>query len=369
MFTIDSTITDLKVREKNILKILFSMNIHQIATPEMMLEDARSYVLFFRENKGRLVSYIALHLLTTNRRMYYSYSSNPFPDDQLVDAEEEALAFLEGLGAMIDEIDFSNMSDSAQDRWLNEQDIFSEKPVVEAQPAEPTSPEPEPEPQPVVTPLQTQPEIKPASQPLVAPVQLQPEIRPVLEPVAAPVASVAVPQQPQPEIPQILQPVVAPILPQPIAPAPPQPSVAPVQAQPVTPLILEPVSAPVQTQPVAAPAAPIVSTVQAHPTPAPKPVTPFVQPVLTPVYTEPVAAPIPQPIVPPMKPTPPRAPLQQQPNQQQKATMKRQQEIMQQAVTANGVKPSVKTVSREGQPAAGVVSRDKEALARLLASF
>ena len=49
MFTIDQNITDLKIKERRILKILFSMNIHQVASPEMILEEARSYVLFFGE--------------------------------------------------------------------------------------------------------------------------------------------------------------------------------------------------------------------------------------------------------------------------------------------------------------------------------
>lgn len=298
MFTIDTTITDLKVREKNILKILFSMNVHQVATPEMMLEDARSYVLFFRESKGKLFAYIALHLLTTNRKLYYSCSTNPFPDDQLEAVEEEALMFLEGLGAMIDEVEFSNMSDSAQDRWLNDQEIFSETPTIEeTRPAEAIVPEvtPKPEPEPVAPP---------------AP-----------QPVAAPVA-------------------------------------APIEPQPVTPPAPQPVAAP-----VAAPAAPAQPQQQ---TPVPVPVQPFVQPVLTSVPAEP-AAPTPQPIVPPVKPVAPRPVAQQQPKPQ-KTSLKRQQEIMQQAMKENIVKTAGKP-QQAVQPAAGVVSRDKEALARLLASF
>jgi len=324
MFTIDTTITDLKVREKNILKILFSMNIHQVATPEMMLEDARSYVLFFRESRGKLFTYIALHLLTTDRKLYYSCSDNPFPDNEMEAVEEEALTFLEGLGAMIDEVDFTNMSDSAQDRWLDEQEIFSEKPTSIDQPAAPIAPE-------------TAPEASPATQPTAAP--LQPEAPPVPQPVAAPVALV----EPQP--------VVAPLA----APEEPQPVAAPLQPQPVSAPV-PPIASPVQMQP--------------QPTPVPQPVTPSVRPVLPPVYAEPVVTPALKPVVPTVTPTAPRVPLQQQqPKQQQKTSIKRQQETTQQAVNSSVAKASVMPQSREVQPAAGIVSRDKEALARLLASF
>lgn len=286
MFTIDTTITDLKVREKNILKVLFSMNIHQVATPEMMLEDARSYILFFRESKAKYTAYIALHLLTTDRKQYYSHFSNPFNEDQLDAVEDDALAFVEGLGAMIDEIDFSKMSDSAQDRWLDEQEIFSAKPVAEAQPAAP--------------PAQAQPVETPAPQPAAS------------------------------------------------APEPAAPLVQP-----------QPVAAPIQPQPIAAPASqPVAAPVQ------PQPVAPVAQPIPAPIQPQPIAAPAPQPVSAPVQPQVRTMPQPQQQKQQQKTPARRQQELVEPVVKASVAKPIKKP-----QPATGVVSRDREALARLLASF
>ena len=65
MFTIDNNITDLKIKEKNMVKVFFSMNNHQVATPEMMLEEARSYIMFSGRPMGQLSSYIGLYLLLT----------------------------------------------------------------------------------------------------------------------------------------------------------------------------------------------------------------------------------------------------------------------------------------------------------------
>jgi hypothetical protein len=48
--------------------------------------------------------------------------------------------------------------------------------------------------------------------------------------------------------------------------------------------------------------------------------------------------------------------------------IKRRQDIMEQAIQAGIVKPS-KTELKKETPTAGMVSRDKEALARLLTSF
>jgi hypothetical protein len=149
MFTIDPKITGLNVKEKSVLKILFSINTHRVANPETVLEEARSYVLFFREGRGNVSSYIAIHLLASDRKLYYSETSNPFPEEELGVVEDDARGFAEGLGAMLDEIDFTTLSVSDQERWINDQEIFSKKPSPEAQPAaQPAGPAPA---QPVAT--------------------------------------------------------------------------------------------------------------------------------------------------------------------------------------------------------------------------
>ncbi len=229
MFTIDPKITDLNVKEKSVLKILFSMNTHQVANPEMVLEEARTYVLFFHEGRGKVSSNIAIHLLKTDRKLYYSNPSNPFPEEELGAVEDDARGFAEGLGAMLDEIDFTKLSVSDQERWINDQEIFSQKP----------------------------PEAKPAAQPA-----------------------------------------------------------GPAQAQPVSTVVSEPQQE--TPKPRKAPAADRSGA--------------------------------------PSKP----APL---------AEAVKQQEIMQQAIKAGVAKPPKQASAREAQSVTGAISRDREALARLLASF
>jgi hypothetical protein len=136
MFTIDQEKTVEELREKKLFKVFSSMNNHQVATPDTSLEEARSYVLIFREGKNKLSVYIGLHLLSTDRKLFYAHSENPFSEDGLEDVETEARNFAEDLGAMLDEVDFENMSDSERDDWMENQSIFSEK-----KPPEPESPE------------------------------------------------------------------------------------------------------------------------------------------------------------------------------------------------------------------------------------
>lgn len=138
MFTIDPKITEKDLKGKSIFKVLISMNNHQVATPEMSLEEARSYVFFIREGRNRLSAYIGIHLLLTDRKLVYAHSANPFLEEQLLKIEDEARDFAEYLGAMMDEIDFASMSDLEQDKWIEDQGIFSTKAppaVAEAVPA------------------------------------------------------------------------------------------------------------------------------------------------------------------------------------------------------------------------------------------
>jgi len=186
MFTIDPNITENDLRKKNLFKVLHSMNNHQVATPETSLEDARSYIFFTREGRNRVSAYIGLHLLHTDRRLFYANSTNPFLDNELQDVEEEARYFAEDLGAMLDEIDFASLSESEQDRWLAAQTIFSQKKQPEAAPVE----------QPAEPPAA---ETVAAVEPPAAPVQRAPatEAMRAPEPPAEPVQRVT--QAPQPE--------------------------------------------------------------------------------------------------------------------------------------------------------------------------
>ncbi len=316
MFTIDPTVTDSSLKEKTLVKALFSMNNHEVATPEMNVEEARSYVFFFREGKARRSAFIGLHLLRSDRKLYYKHSSNPFPEEEMLEVEEDARGFAEDLGAMLDEIDFAFMSESERQHWIDGQSIFSQKkqpeaePVVEFSPGEQLKTEATP---PVAQAIpETVPEI------LTAPVQ------PTLTAMPAPVTEPRVPP---------LRPATA------AKPAAvPEPPVAPVQPASV-PRIQE------AAAPVSAPA-----------TPEPLPFEP------KPKEGVPDASPRTAPYLSSVQPSAPKAsPLA--------AATKKRQEIMQNAIKAAGGKPLKQSLKNGSSSSSGVVSRDREALARLLTSF
>ena len=299
MFTVDPTITDLKVKEKSLLKVLFSMNTHQVATPEMNLEEARSYVIFCREGGGRTSAYIALHLLDTNRRLFYPHSSNPFPDEDMNAVDEEARGFAEGMGAMLDEIDLTRMSSEEKNHWIDEQAIFNLNKQIEAKPVERT--------------------VGPATE--------------SLEQAAAPVARTQ----------------------EAAAPSAPVATASDVQPAPA-----------VQPQETAAPAFPASTTSVAQSASTDQPREAAVP--AAPVNTIP-APPAPEPPPPSVQPRPPERPASAPTKTAQKVSAKRPEDVIQRAIRAGVVKGPKPQQNKEIRSTNGIVSRDKEALARLLSSF
>ncbi len=158
MFNADPNITELNVREKNLNKVLFSMNIHQVATPDLTVEDARCYILFFGE-ESNITAYIALYLTRTDSGIYYSYSSNPFPQEGMAQVEEEARGFVEDMGFVLDEMPLAGVSPAEKNRWIDEQGIFNRKKQPDVRPAPVAEPQPQAwkKPAPVAEPAASQP--------------------------------------------------------------------------------------------------------------------------------------------------------------------------------------------------------------------
>ncbi len=188
MFTIDPKITERDLKKKNLFKVFLSMNNHQVATPETSLEEARSYVFFAREGRNRVSAYIGLHLLHTDRKLFYAHSTNPFLEDELQEVEEEARYFAEDLGAMLDEVDFANLSEPEKNRWIEGQSIFSREKQPEAVPVERPH-------QPAVEEVEVSVTVEPAA----PPERLAPAAEAIRapEPPAAPVQPVTQAQHPE----------------------------------------------------------------------------------------------------------------------------------------------------------------------------
>ena len=223
------------------------MNFHQIATPELGVDEARCYIFFFRE-RDKFSAYIVLYMPHSERRLYYTYSSNPFSEIDLPKVEEVARAFGEEMGFFLDEKSFASSSIAEKNLWIDEQPLFGFKTPEELALADAIRmseaaevPAEEQVPTPVLAVDEHTSTVAAAPAPsVVPPTPLAPEHQPV---TGAPAA------QPTPAVP-IYQ------------PAP---------AQPAPPVYYQPVSPPPTAQPTpAAPSyyQPVPTAPTAQPTPA-----------------------------------------------------------------------------------------------------
>ncbi len=357
MFIIDQTIDDLKINERDICKVFFSINNHQIATPEMMLEDARSYIMFFHEAKHKISAYIGLHLLLTDRKLYYAHSSNPFPKEELNAVQEEALNFAEGLGAMLDELDFTKLAPGEAKRWIDKQDIFKSiqktQRTTETKASEAVQPEPPAGQQTLEGPAAILEHLMPSQaplQPLTQPVSVQPhKSEPSLERQVTPTQP-----QPMPVAPytaSLQEPVQTPEYPSRVSSVHP----APQQASPVAPKNQHLLPA----QP--APSTPQYREEESEYT-EPFEQAPTVRKMESQRTQSTMGAGLPGTHAkPPSRAAGPKAPSSAAPRDRQ--------EIFQQAIRSGFVKVPKQSGKKEPRTAASVVSRDREALARLLTSF
>jgi len=354
MFTLDQDITVPKLREKNLVKVFFSMNNHQVATPEMMLEEARSYVMFYGEADGKVAAYIGLYLILTGRRLFFAHSSNPFPPGEMGSVEDEALCFVEGLGALVDQMDIANMSAEEKSRWTDNQDIFSLQARPEkspeapsAQPAEAEAERPEPK---ASQPPSAAPEAAPAAPQMQPAPQTQSDTQPAPQTQPAPEAAhlrqasqpdsslQAAPPAPSPDSPvdeapaaRVEEPTVRSAAPQQIVESDKEDEghEAPHPAD-----VFEAGDAPERQQTSTR------RTIQEAPVPAPERTRP--KPAGRATGSKAAA---------------------------DAASLMGKQDIMRKAIKAGIVKPQKPSGKKEAEDDIAVVRRDREALARLLTSF
>jgi hypothetical protein len=392
MFEIKNDLIDLKVKERNIFKILYSMNSHPVATPGMNVEEARCYILFFSEGSN-LSAFIGLYLPRTDRKLFYAYSSNPFPVEGEADVESDARVFAEDMGFLLDEINVAGMAGDDRNHWIEEQYIFgyrkpeaeeteselNEEPTPEAEEEErepevaaaKEEPAPQPEP-PQATPAPSpspvpQPEpVVPAPVPAPEPAAAAPSIWPEPEPAQAapqaasaahPAPQAAPPHQPVPQYPQQQQQ-------QPMHPqgqtAAQQHQSYPQQYQPPQPPYPQQYQQPVPSLPGQPPQQPVPELDE--------PIMPQRQPA--PPQRKPQPAPAQKKRPPAQKPLKPAARAEDVYEETVPVEMEIEAAVSRQNVLgASSREEAAKRAKPKPAGRTGAVTRDKEALARLLASF
>ncbi len=159
MFDLDPSLDRIPISPDALERVAWSLNLTAVAGTDFAGAEARAYAVAGAAGDGRSVCYVCLYVQSMDRAQVYRHRANPFPAAEGEAHEEEALAFLEDLGFILETIDYRGWNSRERQDWFDKQPPFHvrrpppETPPVPQEPAaaaraapaaEPAAP-PEPE--------------------------------------------------------------------------------------------------------------------------------------------------------------------------------------------------------------------------------
>ncbi len=125
MYELLDQVHHLEVTRENVVAIIESINRPMVAASGRSLEPAKSYIVGMRNaTSGQFAIYIYLHLTDSNDSLIYLHDPAEIPMESYHEQELEALAFVESMGFMVDNVNFRSLSPEQQDHLLQTLPVF-----------------------------------------------------------------------------------------------------------------------------------------------------------------------------------------------------------------------------------------------------
>jgi hypothetical protein len=144
MFEIDSGRTSLALPPDRILALVVSLNAPLVVANDMPVEPTRAYVCAYKEGGDRVGFSIYLHCVQSEKGAFYKHDGGLLSMSRFDEAMNEAMAFLESLGFMMDDLNWAELDRKRRAELVAETPLFREpRPSAPEPPAaEPPAPEP-----------------------------------------------------------------------------------------------------------------------------------------------------------------------------------------------------------------------------------
>lgn len=118
MFRPEPRIRYLPVQREQVSALLESINQPQIQIPGRAAQAAVGHLCSLRNGNGTFSVYVSLHLPASGENVFYVREPHELPPDAYAEGERDALAFLESMGFMLDDLQFAKLAPAAQDELL-----------------------------------------------------------------------------------------------------------------------------------------------------------------------------------------------------------------------------------------------------------
>jgi hypothetical protein len=124
MFHPEETITHVPVTKEQVVGLVESINQPQVSIPGKAPQQVAGWLVGIRNANGTFSIFVGLHLNKTGENVIYLDDARHITVEAYRDLEVEGLHFLESMGFMLDNLNFRNLSPSAQDETMKRIPLF-----------------------------------------------------------------------------------------------------------------------------------------------------------------------------------------------------------------------------------------------------
>lgn len=118
MFHFDPTLQQLPATPGSVVYFAESSNQPNVAVPGRQAQAAQAIVVALREGGGAVSVYVSLFLVVDREPVIFAYEVRPLPRAGLDAAVDEAWAFCESMGFILDVVPFGDRSPAERERLL-----------------------------------------------------------------------------------------------------------------------------------------------------------------------------------------------------------------------------------------------------------
>jgi hypothetical protein len=141
VFQPDPAIQFVPATREQVVAVVESINQPQVSVPGRPAQTCTGNLCGVRNGNGSLSIYVGLHFPTTGENVVYASDRRQLTTvDEYREVEVEALAFLESMGFMLDNLNFRNLPADVQEKTLKRVPLFSPPRPPSAPSAAPAAP-------------------------------------------------------------------------------------------------------------------------------------------------------------------------------------------------------------------------------------
>jgi uncharacterized iron-regulated membrane protein len=118
LFRPDPRLTHVPATREQVVAVIESINQPQISIPGKQPQAVQAHIVGLRQQNGTFAIYVGLFLRQTGESVIYAHERPEIPLEAFREVEAEGLHFLESMGFMLDNVNYTKLAPEAQAQTL-----------------------------------------------------------------------------------------------------------------------------------------------------------------------------------------------------------------------------------------------------------